>query len=958
MLPSPLSGGHFLMHRTKWVILSHTFHTFHTLNADIRLQAMYDQQCRSKMADIAQTRSKIAQSVQQSVQSGQPQQQMPAMAPNPNQAQMAQRFPNNQMPRPNQPQVIGMPNQPPQIPMGNPQARMPAMPQNPPHTMPPQGQFSQQEIQEINRLSQHMAQSTPPEQINSIRSQLENSPQLQQLHAQGVDPLAHFFRQQATRKYLDMKRNAAQRPSQLVPGPTGVNPEQGRPASQNTARPQGPQATPVSQAQTFDPSFMGSVDQMMAQQRNARRLQEAGQVVVPASNLQGMSEQQRGAMSATPQQPNSHPTGRPPQTPNVSQQSQAIWNAQNQQPHGQPTSQMPNQLQGSNFPNVAPPIPPHLQGQIGGLNASRMQQPNTNMPTLTRGVGPQSQTPQPQNLWPQHGTPQMQPTAQGPPPNPQQNNSNGAPQGPRLPFGKMTHAQIQQHLFSLPPEQRTAIMNQMHQENKNRQAQAERPQSVMMQAQRSKAGPVNSQAINQPPSQTQGHNVNSAQQANGVQSQQLPTHQPGQPQKATQPQGDAAQAARRRQQAALASGSLTIEVERKMDSFGFPPGILNVNNALSKLPPAVTTWGQLKAWVKENSASLPAGSEAKLRGLQGLHYQSLSQKSQPSQQQPGLQPTAPMMPQPNRPPVNAPPQIPNLPQPTLQDVQAIKAQHKQFQSLPDDQVKAMIMKQRQAQWMKARQQGLNPQQQAQMQLMQQQRQHQAQVQEQQQRQQQQNQPSQSNIQSGQLPQVTMAAQKTQPQQTKQASQVKAQTQGKAPQAQMQSQASNKGVKRSSNDDVVEVPDPKMMQQQQRPHAAKTSQKASAPNMRPTQSTQTAQKQDGRMETEQPSKHAQKSVQAQQGNQPTNSAQVQQKNDEVSQLNTRLQEIVDEVTRTTAPPRQPMPTDTTTRMVMIQKLASARAMIIRIDRFIPIYFKYFNDEDSTRDLIRTVGSLTT
>ena len=910
------------------------------------------------MAEIAQTRSKIAKSVQQQVKNGQtqinmgqPQAQMPGVVPNSGQVQ--QRFLNNQMLRPGQAPAMGVPNQQPQTQLGNPQARMQVMPQNTLQMMPPQGQFTQQDMQEIARLSQQMAQNTPPEQLNQIRSQLDNSPLRQQLLAQGLDPLTQFFRQQAMRRYIDIKRATTQRTGQVGQAQNSVNPEQARPGSQNSAPTQGPPAVAVSASQNFDSSFMGSIDQIVAQQQNARRLQEAGQVVVPASDLQGMSEQQRGAMGATSQQPNPHATNRPPQTPSAPPQPQAFWNAQAQQPNGQSAGQMQTQAQRNNFQNVAMPIPPHLQGQIGGLNAAvgQMQQQNSNMPTLTRSVGPQSQTPQPQNMWPQQGTPQMQHAAQSSPLIPQQNNPSGTPQRLRPPPGKNNGAQMQQYLAGLSENDRRSFIMRLHQQQQQQQRattagqpSSGRAQPVAMQAQRSHGGAPSSQA----PDQIPGRAANGTHQVNGVQQQQVPVQQPGQPQRPSQQPGDAALAALQRVQAAVASGSLTADIERRMDNFGFPPGILNANNALSKLPPTVKSWGQLKAWVRENAANLPAGSEAKLRGLQGLHYQSISQKQQNAQQQPAMQPTAPMVPRPDQQPVPAQAQMPNFPQPTLQDIHNARTKYpQQLQSVPDEQVRAMINKQRQDMWVRSRQQGFNPQQQAQMQLMQQRQQQAELLLRHQQQQQQQNQSLQNGTQPNQPQQAQVSAQRPQPQQPKQGPQGKEQPHGKAPQAQMQNQATSKGTKRGSSDDVVEVPDPKTTQQQQRAQGAKTSQKANVSKARPEQKAPNP-----RSEAEQRTKRV-PLPQASEANQAPGSAQGQQKPEEAHHPEARLKELVDEVSRN-VPPRQPIPMDFATRTRMVQKLIQAREMIIRMDRFMPLYFRTFKDENGTKDLIRTVS----
>ncbi len=169
---------------------------------------------------------------------------------------------------------------------------------------------------------------------------------------------------------------------------------------------------------------------------------------------------------------------------------------------------------------------------------------------------------------------------------------------------------------------------------------------------------------------------------------------------------------------------------------------------------------------------------------------------------------------------------------------------------------------------------------------------------------------------------------------------------------MRGQATNKGVKRGSSDDVVEVPDPKLAQQQQRSQAAKASQKPSATNMRLEQAAQTAQKQKGGQGAEQKAKPAQ-STQAQQGNQVLNSTQAQQKSEENITVEAKIKKLIDEVSRST-PPRQPVPMDVGTRSRMIPKLAQAQAMLVRLDTALPLFYRMFGGEDNTRELIRTVG----
>ncbi|KAL8829632.1 MAG: hypothetical protein Q9191_001904 [Dirinaria sp. TL-2023a] len=887
----------------------------------------YEQQFKAKLGEIAQTRAGLAKNMQQQLQNSQPPQMgmaqpqahMQAMVPNPNQISMQQRLASQQMARPNQQPMVGMLNQQQNLHMGNPQARFQL--QNGQQKIPPQGQFSAQELEQISRLARNLFTNTPQDKLQQIRQGLNSTHPQQQQHllAQGMDPVSGYFRELAAKQYMAM-RNGSQRPGLLAQGPNTINGDQ-RPMSQNAMRTQPQQMGNIPAAQNIDPSFMGNVDHIHTQQRDAQRLQEAGQVVVPASNSQAIAEQQRAPGRPNSQQPNIQSSNRPPQTPNMSQQSQGFWNAQGQQQPAQsaPSGQIQNPPQANGFPSATIPGPAHLQGQVGGLNTP-VRQMQHNMPHLNRGVGSQTQSSQPQTMWPQQGTPQM------PQANPATPNAHQVPNG--APTRPVNNQQMQQYLQTLPEDERQKLLMQMQMQMQARQRasgqqQPGQAQPVRMQPQRSQAGQqLNGiQGLPRP--------ANPAQQANGAQSQRAPGQQSGQPQIQPQ-QTDLNQAARQKQQQMLALNAnniLTEENERLMDSYPFPHGILNANNALSRLPQAVKTWGHLKAWVRENASNLPRESEQKLRGLQGLHFQSISQR----QQQPGMRPTAPMVPRPGN--QAAHPQIPSIPQPTMQEIQQTRNHNPQLRGATDDQVKKAIMKQRYEHIQRARQQqGLNPQQQSQFM----QRQQQAQF-----HQQQQTQSLQASAQATKPAQPALQRPTNQrpPQQPTQPNQQAAPK--AAPQAPMQP---NKGVKRSSTDDVVEVPDPKTAQNKSQ--AAKPAQQKSNPA---AQAAKLQQTQVGQPDAKQQQMQRVQTTQGQPVNQPTKGAPAMQKSEEAQ---ARLRELVNEV-KQRHPLGAPVPMNAATRAKMVERLRSESVMQIlsRMDKFLPLFFTMFKDENSTKEMIR-------
>ena len=777
------------------------------------------------------------------------------------QQQLAQRLMLQQQ---NQVQGMVVPPQT-QIPMGNPQARMQRMPPNMPQPMPTQQQpkYTPQEQQEINRKGQEFLASCNQnqEQMNGLRHMLQQ-------RSPNVDPdhlVRMHFQTQAIKWFESVKKMSAARAGQLIPGPNGVPvAQQGRPIPQDSSRIPNQQPAPVSATQSFDPSFMGSVDQMRL---SALREQEAGQVVVPES-------QPQRTMGGGPQANNQNAVNRPVQTPQIPQQPPQTWNQQNGQPPQQ-TNVYPNNINGAQ--------PSTLQGQQGGLsNVARTPQQNANMPNLNRAFGPQSAQ---RSMQPQPSTPQM---GQRNPVSAQQVMQNSVP---RLPPG-MTPAQFQQRLQQMPEAERKALMMRMQAAQKEQQ---QNNQGVHMQAQRSQQGqpmPVNPQAA----PRTSQVNASPQQPVNGQSQAQPPQSQ---------------QRNGLHKAAIAASRSLTNEQEQQMDDHPYPPGILNTGNALSQLPPGIKTWGQLKKWVKINSSTLPPGSEHKLRGLQGLHYQNLQQpkKGLPPPTVRTTAPQAPMTPRPNQGPANL-----SIPQPTQQEIINLRGKHSQLAGLTDDQIRSMVIQQRGVE-MRRRQMIMY------------------------QRQLPQN-PSQTPVVPvGQLQQPPPPAQRLQPQNTAKAgAQAKSQP-GTTPQIPAPSPGPQKGIKRPSSDDVVEVPNPNISQQKSQ---AKPQPKAPHANMGqvPQKPAETPRVQVMQREksTAQPSQIL---------------IPTQPKHVEANKSEDRYRTIIGEVRRS-APQRQPVPMNADTRRKMLERLASSRDLITRMGQFLPVFFKVFNDEDGLRTLARVVG----
>ena len=965
----------------------------------------YDIACRQKLKDITDTRQRNAQNAQQQFQNAQraqmnmtsQQMQMQGMVQNANQGQLHSGFQDPQMQQTMrqviQPSSVHMQHQMSQQPqMMNPQtSSQPAQnPHYPPSQIPQQnGQASYtiEEQQQISRMAQILAQNTSPEQMELLQNRLRNvSPEIRQdLAKRNTNPLTHWFHNQATVRYAAQKaQHAAQRNQVNGALGNGIVHQQPRPVLQN----------PVSQTAgtAFPQNFDSS--QILVQQQNALRSQEAGQMVVPG-NPQPNAEQQRGTVRENAQQANEQING----VRQIQNPQQSFYPSQSSAPKVPNVSMQP---QPGNFGDMPSQVAQHnLQGQLNGLNTpGRTPQQNPNMPNLNSALGSPNQQAQAAHMWPQQ---RPQPNQLKDPNllNPQQvTQASGQPerpdtgqQRPRPAMFNMPSA-MQQQLAGMAPEQRSQVLSQLTRQRQQQMVHQRAmqqgnavgqglPDSTIQQGQLGKPGP---QFAVQNGQMMPGQLPN-VQNGNGLQQPsmgQLPMGQQSMPMQRPQQLQQPNMNLINQQRAAQTAGSaLTDEQARLMDRQNFPAGILNISGALSTLPKEVKTWGQLKGWVAQNQGTLPQGSLIKLRGLQGLHYQNLASQQknkgrhmapntpgQPQVQgnpQPRAQ-TAQMIPSPNNQPpltgsdtpgIATPNMAHPLPQPTPQEIQAAKARlPDHLKSMTDDQIRVSILRQRHNDMLKVQQvqPGVIPQPQAQFD--QSQKFHQ---------QQHQHIQFQTPVNPKTRPVPQSVNQRQQPQPSPTPSGPSKDLVGKQPQVarvgptvSKPGQPNQKGTKRNSNDDVIEVPNPNLPTPTTAAQSSSTTQAISQPKP-PAIQTPEAQRQKIQLEPQRqkaplqvaglaPIQHHRPDIKP--GGQADAGAQRTQ---EQARKESQLQRIYMEVAQKT-PRGNPVNINPQSRARMLQILGDTTKIMSRIPGALHIFFGLMSDEQAFRDLIRTVRML--
>ena len=889
------------------------------------------------------------------------QMQMQGMVQNQNAGHFQPGFQNPQLQHAMQLQQLSQQSQPQML---NPQPGLqPAHNQHPPQSQAAQQNgppvFTAGEQQEINRMAQIMAQNTPKERLEQIQNQLQTIPPnfRQTLAMQNIDPLTYWFRNQASNRYMANRAHLAAQRSQITGAPgLGVIPQQPRSTPQNS----------VSQAAGAPPLQIFDSSQILVQQQNALRSQEAGHMVVPASS-QATVDQQRGNARGTAQQLNGQVNGgRPMQNP-----SQPFY----PQPNAQ---QVHMQSQPGSFGNVPNQSPQNsLQGQPHGLGTpGRTPQPN--MPNLNRPFGsPNQQAQAAANMLrqqraqpPQQKDQHQMNTQQAMQSSVQLERPDASQQRPRPGMLNMP-PEMQQRLASMPEEQRNHVLAQL--QERQRQHMLQRQRTMHENAGQHGAQFMGTQPGQQPPAMVQ----------------QPPLGQPNVPLQRPQQQQHPNMSLLDQQRVAQAANvSLTDEQTRQMDRQIFPSVILNISSAMSILPKDVKTWSQLKNWVAQNQSTLPPGTLNQLRDLQGLHYQTLAgvQRARPRQGQVGPNATgqaqgqgnsqsqAPQAPQaqmvapPSNPAPLAGPNTPRvqtttgpvtLPQPTPQEILATRARlPDHLKGLSDEQIRIQILRQRQYDMLKITQghPGMTPQQQAQSNQLQRTQQQAQQIQ------------FQTPVNPNTLPAPPQAvAQRQQPQPSPRPGAPPKAPAVKQPQVaravsttSKQGQPNQKGVKRNSNDDVIEVPNPSVATPATRAQPSNVIQAPQQPRPGMPQNTD-AQGQRAPLDT-------QRQMAAQQATGPVlgqpqnggvksngqaNSAP-QPKSEEQVRKEAQLKQIYSEVVRST-PRGNPVAMAPQTRRRMVQMLGENTKVMIRIPNALPVFFSVITEEPKFRDMIRTVST---
>ncbi|OKL60313.1 hypothetical protein UA08_04131 [Talaromyces atroroseus] len=579
-------------------------------------------------------------------------------------------------------------------------------------------------------------------------------------------------------------------------------------------------ALPMNNQQTLDPSSFINVENIQGQQADGLRSQEAGQLVVPASNA-SMSSQpsfanpsglfQPGALPQNTQTNLNRPVN-PQQL--LAQQQQQLQNAQNAQTSQfQAPGQVQNPAQAQARAQAAHNAKMAMSTQAGGQNASQLNQnmPHQSpaMPMLNRPVGP--------NMSPAQAAAQGRPPSRQPGMNGQQQQTMRPQIPPNLPPA------MQERLSQMTPDQMNAFLLAQRRMMSNNPAARMNGQSLPMQTNLSQPSQGGGQ-FNDPNMRT---SMALQQSLDGIAGgpQNNPMFQ-GQQQLSLQQQ----QLLRQQQQLMRSqnqNSDLSLDQIRDMDRMPFPPAMIN-SSIIPTVPKGISNWGQLKGWVVQNPQILGSVDFAKLLDLQRLHYTHTTpqQREAARLNEQAAQANWAGNPQPFMSGQNAPtgrpqPLMPPGPPVTATDIlNARQRVGSQSQNWTDEQVKALIIKHRQKIYMQQLQaRGINPQQLSQAQSAQQ-----APVPN----------PASTKPMVPPLPPATQAPQQTQPSQTANVKPQQTPVGGKNVKATATSKTTSK--KRPHSDEVIEIQNPKSQPTIRAPTPQPTTTSSAAPTRPPASLT--------------------------------------------------------------------------------------------------------------------------
>jgi hypothetical protein len=586
---------------------------------------------------------------------------------------------------------------------------MPAGQGRPQQTQMPQdmARLSQQDKLKVTELATKMLNTATEQQKANTRLQLQSrvSPaQLQEMTSQGRDPLMWFYQNQAF-QVLKANMSRIQQQQQQQQG----QPQQGmaqngnnnqatmmqQQASQQSLRQQQSQlqqqqhqqqqqqqqqqgqqqhgAANNNQGNNDFSSFPSNMESIKAEQMNGLMAQQAGQMVVPANTAQNRNPTpQPGQNAANQQGPRPPQQQQPHQNMNIQQQMKIN---QAQQTQAQLQAQQMKQMQ-------------NQQGMGGNMQTS--QSPGMN--TLNTPVS-------------RPGNNMNQAAGQGG----VQFGDQRFNQGAQRPNSQAFH-----HMLAALPQEQRAIVSGLSPDKLNEVMQ--RWQNKR-QEQMGPNGGQNTpgQMPNRPPGQMGQMNPNMGGQAPvGMQQSQG-----GVPMNGNQQQGPMARF-NPSQQLAM------------MDSMDLPPQVLT--QLQNQIPPEIKKWGPLKVWLQQNN--IPPHMRNQLAAIQQKQFQLIIQRRammpQQQQQQPqGQQPGQQFSPQqqaqqqqqigqstanPGMQPGAGPgpnslqaarQQFPaQILQAAPHEIQQVRASKPQFATLPEEQLRQMVIQMKKQGWINQHQQRL------------------------------------------------------------------------------------------------------------------------------------------------------------------------------------------------------------------------------------------------------------
>ena len=630
-----------------------------------------------------------------------PQQQQLSQQPQLQQAQQQQLAQQQQM----MGMGLGMPNQAGRGMASNQQQQQQPMmgmlgAQNrPPQAMPTEfSRLASSDKAKVAELAMKMMNQATEQQKADARHQIQTRippQQLAELQAQGRDPVVMYYQRQAfnvlTNNMNRLQQNQTQTGQQnqntqnsmqaaMMQAQQSQQSMQQRSNMMNAA----PQNTQQNAFGADASQFAPNMDSIKDQQMNGFMAQQAGQMVVPASQGSPRTSTPMNQNMANQQGPNQAQRPKPQQTPQQTPQQHQNLSAQQlnmnqtaQQTQAQLQAQM-RQMQGQQQAMAGGMAGGMVRGMAGGMNGAMpngltggmtgtQQSPGMNTlntplarpPNNMNGIGPQGMGPGGMGFGDQRFNQGIQR------PNNQAFNSM---------LANMSQEQ-RQAISAMPPEKLSEVL---------RKWQTSRQAQMGMDA----AGQMNPNHIQNRPQSQLG---------------QMPGNVVG-PAHTGLPQPGAPGAGNQQMATPRPSGP-NAQTQAMMDSMDLPPQVVN---QIGSLPPEIRKWRDLKSWATANNLS--HGIQSQLRTVQQKQFAILMTKRGQQQQQQqqgqnpnmnnGMQVPNAAMPQQQqggmqRPMGNIPPQIFQV---TPQEIMHLRTQRPQFASMSDEQIRQTILQIKRTNW--------------------------------------------------------------------------------------------------------------------------------------------------------------------------------------------------------------------------------------------------------------------